>query len=210
MHFNLTPKKLRFSYGLISGSRTKLNSLISGFEIHLGSGFFFKSNRFCKVRFLLSLRILLGWQATERWFIVGLCRFGYCILNHQWFQTATRNDICAIFSIAGSVRSIPGLWQIVSLSGLYLPHCSSLSLSVADSQGKVISGRVDGILWAAGPVKIVVGSCVDPSLHRVRPISVSGEEGSGNTSYPSGFPQPTWPGFAQVIYAYNHSVCTGV
>jgi len=72
--------------------------------------------------------------------------------------------------MAGQVRFLRGTCQILSLCGTFLPHCNSLSISVLDSEGSVIAGLVDGILRAAGPVTIVVGSCADPSFHRFRAL----------------------------------------
>ena len=60
-------------------------------------------------------------------------------------------------------------------SGSYFPYGNSLSITLVNSKENVVSGTVQEILRAAGPVDIVAGSCVHPNLFRPRRTSPSSE-----------------------------------
>ncbi|AES60637.1 AT hook motif DNA-binding family protein [Medicago truncatula] len=69
-------------------------------------------------------------------------------------------------STGGSILTYEGRFEILSLSGSYTASDNSgirtreggLSVSLAGPDGRVIGGAVAGVLIAAGPIQIVVGS----------------------------------------------------
>ncbi|KAH7437176.1 hypothetical protein KP509_05G059800 [Ceratopteris richardii] len=69
-------------------------------------------------------------------------------------------------AISGGSATYEGRFEILSLSGSFLPEenngihsrTGGLSVSLAGPDGRVIGGGVAGLLVAAGPVQVVVGS----------------------------------------------------
>ncbi|KAG6579652.1 AT-hook motif nuclear-localized protein 3-like [Cucurbita moschata] len=71
---------------------------------------------------------------------------------------------------SGGTLTYEGRFEILSLSGSYMPSESSgtksrsrgVSVSLAGSDGRVMGGELAGMLIAAGPVQVVVGSFLPP------------------------------------------------
>ncbi|CAM6091033.1 unnamed protein product [Calypogeia fissa] len=100
--------------------------------------------------------------------IFAFCQQGpraVCVLsaNGSISNVTLRHDS----SYGGSI-TYEGRYEILSLSGSFLPtdvngarsRTGGLSVSLAASDGKVVGGSVSGLLVAATPVQIVVGSFV--------------------------------------------------
>jgi predicted DNA-binding protein with PD1-like motif len=93
-------------------------------------------------------------------------------------------------TVPGAPLNFRGRFEILSLSGMYLPSPSSssssssslsggLTISLAGAQGQVVGGSVAGELTAAGPVTIIAASFTSPSYHRL-PAELD-EENAANT-----------------------------
>ncbi|PHT78967.1 AT-hook motif nuclear-localized protein 8 [Capsicum annuum] len=69
-------------------------------------------------------------------------------------------------AMGGSTVAYEGRFEIISLSGSFLwsesnnTRTSSLSVSLAGSDGRVLGGGVAGMLMAATPVQVIVGSFI--------------------------------------------------
>ncbi|PKA47658.1 Putative DNA-binding protein ESCAROLA [Apostasia shenzhenica] len=67
---------------------------------------------------------------------------------------------------SGGTLTYEGRFEILSLSGSFMPNngggmrsrCGGMSISVASPDGRVLGGGVAGLLVAASPVQVVVGS----------------------------------------------------
>ncbi|PKA53971.1 Putative DNA-binding protein ESCAROLA [Apostasia shenzhenica] len=82
-------------------------------------------------------------------------------------------------SSAGTVVSLHGRFEILSLSGSFLPPpappgTTSLSAFLAGGQGQVVGGNVVGPLFAAGPVIVAAASFTNVAYERL-PL-LEGEE----------------------------------
>lgn len=106
-------------------------------------------------------------------------------------------------SSSGGTLTYEGRFEILSLSGSYMPtenagtksRSGGMSVSLAGPDGRVVGGGLAGLLVAAGPVQVVVGSFLPghqqeqkPKKQRIEPISpisppiistVTGEETRG-------------------------------
>ncbi|KAJ0803315.1 putative AT-hook motif nuclear-localized protein 15-29 [Helianthus annuus] len=83
----------------------------------------------------------------------------------------------------GEVLSLNGRFEILSLSGSFLPPpappaASGLTIYLAGGQGQVVGGSVAGPLVASGPVVIMAASFGNAAYERLPLEDV--EEGSGN------------------------------
>lgn len=72
----------------------------------------------------------------------------------------------------GATVTFHGRFEIISLSGAFLPHPSSapttgLTVSLAGAAGQVLGGSVVGTLMAAGPVLVIAASFVGPTYERL-------------------------------------------
>ncbi|RAL54080.1 hypothetical protein DM860_004551 [Cuscuta australis] len=96
----------------------------------------------------------------------------------------------AVASPGGSVLTLHGRFEILSLSGSYLPPpappaASGLTIYLAGGQGQVVGGSVVGPLMASGPVTIVAASFGNAAYERLPieddecPVSGSEEIGGG-------------------------------
>lgn len=96
---------------------------------------------------------------------------GICVLS-------ARGAVASVSLRQGGTVTLHGRFELLSLSGAYLPPSSQavsaggLSISLAGPQGQVVGGTVGDFLSTAGPVVIVVASFVNPSYHNLN----SGEE----------------------------------
>jgi len=86
-----------------------------------------------------------------------------CILSANG---AISNVTLGQSATSGGTVTYEGLFEILSLSGSFLlsengghrSHTGGLSVSLAGPDGRVLGGGVAGLLTAASPVQIVVGS----------------------------------------------------
>ncbi|KAL5570030.1 hypothetical protein UlMin_026605 [Ulmus minor] len=107
-----------------------------------------------------------------------------CILsaNGTISNVTLRQPTCS-----GGTLTYEGRFEILSLSGSFMPTESAgpksrsggMSVSLAGPDGRVLGGGLAGLLVAAGPVQVVVGSFLPghqqeqkPKKQRIEPISV--------------------------------------
>ncbi|KAL3537175.1 hypothetical protein ACH5RR_000541 [Cinchona calisaya] len=116
---------------------------------------------------------------------------GICILS----GSGTVNNVSLRQpAAAGSVVTLHGRFEILSLSGSFLPPpappgATSLTIYLAGGQGQVVGGNVMGCLVAAGPVIVVVASFTNVAYERLPldedeslqmpPPTASGGDGGG-------------------------------
>lgn len=72
----------------------------------------------------------------------------------------------------GATVTFHGRFEIISLSGAFLPHPSSapttgLTVSLAGAAGQVLGGSVVGTLMAAGPVLVIAASFIGLTYERL-------------------------------------------
>lgn len=92
---------------------------------------------------------------------------GVCVLS----GTGTVTDVC-LRQPGGSVATLHGCFEIVSLFGSFLPPpappgATSLTVFLAGGQGKVVGGNVVGALIAAGPVVVIAASFANVAYERL-------------------------------------------
>ncbi|CAA0806064.1 AT-hook motif nuclear-localized protein 22 [Striga hermonthica] len=103
---------------------------------------------------------------------------GVCILS----ATGTVTNVTLRQPAApGSVLTLQGRFEILSLSGSFLPPpappaASGLSIYLAGAQGQVVGGAVVGPLLASGPVVIMAASFGNAAYER---LPLEEEEASG-------------------------------
>ncbi|GJT35323.1 AT-hook motif nuclear-localized protein 23-like protein [Tanacetum coccineum] len=73
---------------------------------------------------------------------------------------------------AGSVLTLQGRFEILSLSGSFLPPpappgATSLTIYLAGGQGQVVGGNVVGALMASGPVIVIAASFTNVAYERL-------------------------------------------
>ncbi|XP_024368920.1 AT-hook motif nuclear-localized protein 16 [Physcomitrium patens] len=91
---------------------------------------------------------------------------------------------------AGATITFHGRFEIISLSGAFLPHPSSqpttgLTVSLAGAAGQVLGGSVVGTLMAAGPVVVIAASFMGPTFVRL-PLDADDEGPSGGLTIVGG------------------------
>lgn len=124
---------------------------------------------------------------------------GICILS----GTGTVNNVSLRQpAAAGSVVTLNGRFEILSLSGSFLPPpappgATSLTIYLAGGQGQVVGGNVVGALIASGPVIIIAASFTNVAYER---LPLEEEEGlqmqaapptAGGGSGENHFPDPS-------------------
>ncbi|CAA2970982.1 AT-hook motif nuclear-localized protein 23-like [Olea europaea var. sylvestris] len=127
---------------------------------------------------------------------------GICILG----GTGTVNNVSIRQpAAAGSVVTLHGRFEILSLSGSFLPPpappgATSLTIYLAGGQGQVVGGNVVGPLIASGPVIIIAASFTNVAYERLpldeddtlqMPPPVSQPSGSGGGGVSNQFPDPS-------------------
>ncbi|MBA0708210.1 hypothetical protein Golax_020184, partial [Gossypium laxum] len=78
---------------------------------------------------------------------------------------------------SGGTLTYEGRFEILSLSGSFMPNdtggtrsrSGGMSVSLASPDGRVVGGGVAGLLVAAGPVQVVVGSFLAGNQHEQNP-----------------------------------------
>lgn len=129
---------------------------------------------------------------------------GICVLSGAGTVT---NVTIRQPAAAGAVVTLHGRFEILSLSGSFLPPpappgATSLTIFLAGGQGQVVGGSVVGELTAAGPVIVIAASFTNVAYERLpleedEPLQMqngdgSGEGGSGggvgNNPFPDGAP----------------------
>ncbi|XP_038888821.1 AT-hook motif nuclear-localized protein 23-like [Benincasa hispida] len=94
---------------------------------------------------------------------------GICILSGSGMVT---NVNLRQPTAAGSVLTLHGRFEILSLTGSFLPPpappgATSLTIYLAGGQGQVVGGNVVGELVAAGPVTIIAASFTNVAYERL-------------------------------------------
>ncbi|CAK9154528.1 unnamed protein product [Ilex paraguariensis] len=113
---------------------------------------------------------------------------GVCILSGSGTVT---NVTLRQPASPGAVVTLHGRFEILSLSGSFLPPpappaASGLTIYLAGGQGQVVGGGVVGPLVASGPVVIMAASFGNAAYERLpledesEPVSVSGSGGLGS------------------------------
>ncbi|CAL0321042.1 unnamed protein product [Lupinus luteus] len=90
----------------------------------------------------------------------------------------------------GAVMTLTGRFEILSLTGSFLPGpsapgVSGLTIYLAGGQGKVVGGGVVGPVVAAGPVILIAATFSNATYERL-PVEDEGEEGDGSPPGMSG------------------------
>ncbi|KAE9611999.1 putative PPC domain-containing protein [Lupinus albus] len=87
--------------------------------------------------------------------------------------------------VSGAVVALHGRYEILSLTGSFLPGLSSpdtigLTIYLAGGQGQVVGGGVVGPVVAAGPVMIMAATFSNATYERL-PLEEEDEEGEGSS-----------------------------
>nr|XP_043611748.1 AT-hook motif nuclear-localized protein 23-like [Erigeron canadensis] len=97
---------------------------------------------------------------------------------------------------AGSVLTLHGRFEILSLSGSFLPPpappgATSLTIYLAGGQGQVVGGNVVGALIASGSVIVIAASFTNVAYERL-PLDDQVEDANTNAGdgHGGGFPHP--------------------
>lgn len=90
----------------------------------------------------------------------------------------------------GAVVALHGRFEILSLSGAFLPGpappgATGLTVYLAGGQGQVVGGSVVGPLVAAGPVMIIAATFANATYERL-PLEEEDEDGGGGGSVQGG------------------------
>ncbi|XP_039067641.1 AT-hook motif nuclear-localized protein 23-like [Hibiscus syriacus] len=106
---------------------------------------------------------------------------GICILSGS--GTVTNVSIRQP-AAAGAVVTLHGRFEILSLSGSFLPPpappgATSLAIFLAGGQGQVVGGSVVGELMAAGPVMLIASSFTNVAYERL-PLEDDDMQGGGD------------------------------
>lgn len=94
---------------------------------------------------------------------------GICVLSGSGTVT---NVSLRQPSSSGAVVTLHGRFEILSLSGSFLPPpappgATSLTIFLAGGQGQVVGGNVVGALFAAGPVIVIAASFTNVAYERL-------------------------------------------
>ncbi|MCO5574925.1 hypothetical protein L7F22_028720 [Adiantum nelumboides] len=107
-------------------------------------------------------------------------------------------------SISGGIVTYEGRFEILSLSGSFLltefgysrSRTGGLSVSLAGPDGRVVGGSIAGVLIAASPVQVIVGSFLCHKKKPPKPAKPESPAGFAkptplNAAMPTGFSKPT-------------------
>ncbi|URE04371.1 AT-hook protein 1 [Musa troglodytarum] len=129
---------------------------------------------------------------------------GVCVLSGSGIVT---NVTLHQPSASGGVVTLQGRFEILSLSGSFLPPpappgATSLTIFLAGGQGQVVGGNVAGTLFAAGPVLVITASFTNVAYERLpleeeespplqmQPPAPQGSGGDGGSGGAGGSPFP--------------------
>ncbi|XP_019186120.1 PREDICTED: AT-hook motif nuclear-localized protein 27-like [Ipomoea nil] len=109
---------------------------------------------------------------------------GVCVLSGS--GTVTNVTLRQPSSPAGSVVTLHGRFEILSLSGTVLPPpappgAGGLSIFLSGGQGQVVGGTVVGPLMASGPVVLMAATFANAVFERL-PLEEEAEGGAGNAT----------------------------
>jgi predicted DNA-binding protein with PD1-like motif len=95
---------------------------------------------------------------------------GVCVLSGS--GVVTNVTLRQPSAPAGAVVALQGRFEILSLSGSFLPPpappgATSLTIFLAGGQGQVVGGNVVGALYAAGPVIVIAASFANVAYERL-------------------------------------------
>ncbi|KAG8066027.1 hypothetical protein GUJ93_ZPchr0004g38981 [Zizania palustris] len=95
---------------------------------------------------------------------------GVCVLSGS--GVVTNVTLRQPSAPAGAVVTLHGRFEILSLSGSFLPPpapagATSLTIFLAGGQGQVVGGNVVGALYAAGPVIVIAASFANVAYERL-------------------------------------------
>lgn len=133
---------------------------------------------------------------------------GVCVLSGSGTVT---NVSLRQPATAGAVVTLHGRFEILSLSGSFLPPpappgATSLTIFLAGGQGQVVGGNVVGELTAAGPVIVIAASFTNVAYERLpleeedqaqlhsQTLGLAGADdghGNGNGGGGNSFPDPS-------------------
>ncbi|XP_057981126.1 AT-hook motif nuclear-localized protein 23-like [Malania oleifera] len=124
---------------------------------------------------------------------------GICVLSGSG---AVTNVSLRQPAAAGAVVTLHGRFEILSLSGSFLPPpappgATNLTVYLAGGQGQVVGGNVVGALVASGPVIVIASSFTNIAYERLPldeeepPVSGSSGGGSGSGGLNNPFPDPS-------------------
>ncbi|KAF5731565.1 AT-hook motif nuclear-localized protein 23-like [Tripterygium wilfordii] len=123
---------------------------------------------------------------------------GICIMSGSGIVT---NVSLRQPAAAGAVVTLHGRFEILSLSGSFLPPpappgATSLTIFLAGGQGQVVGGNVVGELVAAGPVMMIAASFTNMAYERL-PLDEEEEKATtGANSSGANPPPPSLPFFS--------------
>ncbi|XAR54254.1 hypothetical protein NMG60_11029300 [Bertholletia excelsa] len=109
---------------------------------------------------------------------------GVCVLSGSGTVT---NVTLRQPAAAGSIVTLQGRFEILSLSGSFLPPpappgATSLTIYLAGGQGQVVGGNVVGALIASGPVIVIAASFTNVAYER---LPLEEEDGVGQIQPPA-------------------------
>nr|GME19259.1 AT-hook motif nuclear-localized protein 25 [Ipomoea batatas] len=109
---------------------------------------------------------------------------GVCVLSGS--GTVTNVTLRQPSSPAGTVVTLHGRFEILSLSGTVLPPpappgAGGLSIFLSGGQGQVVGGSVVGPLMASGPVVLMAATFANAVFERL-PLEEEAEGGAGNAT----------------------------
>ncbi|XP_044500644.1 AT-hook motif nuclear-localized protein 19-like [Mangifera indica] len=112
---------------------------------------------------------------------------GVCVLSGSGTVT---NVTLRQPSDPGAIMAIHGRFEILSLTGAFLPGpappgSTGLTIYLAGGQGQVVGGSVVGSLVAAGPVMVIAATFSNATYERL-PLEEEEEGGSGGLQGPLG------------------------
>lgn len=114
---------------------------------------------------------------------------GVCVLSGSGTVT---NVALRQPTAPGSVMALHGRFEILSLTGAFLPGpaplgSTGLTIYLAGGQGQVVGGSVVGPLVASGPVMLIAATFSNATYERL-PLEEEEETGSGQGQIRSGSP----------------------
>lgn len=129
---------------------------------------------------------------------------GISVLSGSGIVTNVTLRQPAAGTAAGGVITLHGRFEILSLSGAFLPNApdspvgaTGLTVYLAGSQGQVVGGNVIGELTASGPVMIIAASFTNATYERL-PLVENEEEEENNVNEGMQMQLPTTSGVGNV------------